>query len=208
MPRTCTWGYRRGGIFESHDAGRDWRPLNKGVAADFIPTPDPEFGHDPHCIVLHPTKPERLYHQNHCGIYRLDRPSDTWERIGRNMPAEVGDIGFPMVVHPRDPDTAWVIPMDGTTIWPRTSVSGRPAAYRTRDAGSTWERLDAGLPRRDAWLTIKRQAFGADTCEPVGLYFGTTSGEVWASSTEGEGWRSIARHLPEVYSIVAGMVEE
>ena len=196
-----------GGTFESKDGGRTFKALNKGVAADFMPTPDPEFGHDPHCVIQHPLRPTRFYQQNHCGIYRLDRPSDTWVRIGKNMPADVGDIGFPMVAHPRDPDTAWVIPMDGTTVWPRTSVGGRPAVYRTSDAGNTWERQDAGLPQHDAWLTIKRQAFGADTCDPVGLYFGTTSGEVWVSDDEGASWRTIARHLPEIYSVVAGMVE-
>jgi len=199
-------GISTGGIFESCDAGRRWRPLNKGVAADFIPTPDPEYGHDPHCIAIHPARPDRLYHQNHCGIYRLDRPGETWERIGRNMPTEIGDIGFPIVLHPRDPDTAWVIPMDGTTIWPRTSVAGRPAVYRTSNAGAAWERQDDGLPREQAWLTIKRQAFGADNCDPVGLYFGTTSGELWMSATEGESWRLITQHLPEIFSVSAGMV--
>ena len=196
-----------GGTFESKDGGRSFNALNKGVAADFIPTPDPVFGHDPHCVVQHPMRPTRLYQQNHCGIYRLDRPSDTWVRIGKKMPTDVGDIGFPIVIHPRDPDTAWVIPMDGTTVWPRTSVGGRPAVFRTSDAGNSWQRQDAGLPQRDAWLTIKRQAFGADTCDPVGLYFGTTSGEIWVSDNEGASWRTIARHLPEIYSLVAGMVE-
>src|SRR4029077_18287343 len=85
------------------------------------------------------------YHQNHCGIYRIDRPSDTWERIGNNMPKEIGDIGFPMVLHPRDPDPAWVFPMDGTQVWPRTSPGGKPAAYVTRNAGKTWQRLHNGL---------------------------------------------------------------
>ena len=199
-------GISTGGIFESKDSGATWRPLNKGVAADFIPTPDPEYGHDPHCIVLHPTLPSRLYHQNHCGLYRLDRPGDTWVRIGRNLPPEIGDIGFPIVVHPRDPDTVWVIPMDGTTVWPRTSVGGRPAVYRSADAGSSWERQDDGLPREHAWLTIKRQAFSADACDPVGLYFGTTGGELWMSATQGDSWRLIAQHLPEIYAVSAGMV--
>jgi photosystem II stability/assembly factor-like uncharacterized protein len=197
-------GMSSGGTFESTDRGASWRPLNAGVAADFNPEPDPEYGHDPHCMALHPLSPDRLYQQNHCGIYRIDRPSDRWERIGRAMPAEVGDIGFPITLHPRDPDTVWVFPMDGTTVWPRTAIGGRPAVYRSTDAGASWERQDAGLPREQAWLTVKRQAMAADACDPVGLYFGTTSGEIWASEDEGASWRQIAAHLPHVYSIETG----
>jgi hypothetical protein len=196
-----------GGVFESLDRGASWRPLNKGVEANFLPDPYPEYGQDAHALAIHPLKADRLYQQNHCGIYRIDRPSDTWERIGRNMPAEIGDIGFPIVVHPRDADIAWVFPMDGTTVWPRTSPGGRPAAYRTRDAGATWERQDRGLPREQAWLTVKRQAFTCDAQDPVGLYFGTTSGELWMSADEGAHWQPIAAHLPEIYSVVAATVD-
>ena len=197
-------GLSGGGVFESTDGGADWHPLNQGCAADFMPDPDPEFGHDPHTVRLHPARPDRLYQQNHCGIYRIDRPSDRWERIGRAMPEEIGDIGFPITLHPRDPDTVWVFPMDGTTVWPRTAIGGRPAVYRTTDAGASWERQDTGLPREQAWLTVKRQAMAADASDPVGLYFGTTSGEVWASADEGASWRQIAAHLPQIYSIETG----
>ena len=190
-----------GGLFESRDGGATWRPLNKGVAADFLPDKDPEYGHDPHCVVLHPLRPDRLYQENHCGIYRLDRPGETWQRIGKNMPEEIGDIGFPIVVHPRDPDTAWVFPMDGTTVWPRTSPGGRPAVYRTSDAGAIWRRQDRGLPRAQAWFTVLRQAFAADDRDPVGLYFGTTSGEIWMSGNEGRSWRCLVSHLPQVHSV-------
>src|SRR5439155_432834 len=154
-------GLSTGGLFESTDEGATWRPLNRGVAADFLPEKNPEFGHDPHCVVIHPDMPDRLWQQNHCGIYRLERPGVEWERIGKNMPKAVGDIGFPIVLHPRDTDTAWVLPMDGTTVWPRTSVGGKPALYVTRDAGRSWRRQDAGLPAR-AWLTVKRQGLAAD----------------------------------------------
>lgn len=200
-------GMSSGGIFESTDRGASWSPLNRGVAAEFIPVPDPEYGHDPHCVRIHPTNPDRLYHQNHCGIYRIDRPSDTWVRIGEAMPKEVGDIGFPMVVHPRDPDTAWVFPMDGTTVWPRTSIDGRPAAYRTRDGGASWERQDRGFPSEQAWWTVKRQAMTADALDPVGLYVGTTSGEIWTSTNEGESWSRIVGDLPHVYAVETGELE-
>jgi hypothetical protein len=116
----------------------------------------------------------------------------------------VGDIGFPIVLHPRDPDTVWVFPMDGSNVWPRTSVDGKPGAYMTRDAGASWKRLDAGLPRENAWWTVKRQAMCGDSHDPVGLYFGTTSGELWMSGDEGRKWKCIARHLPEIYAVEAG----
>ena len=196
-------GLSGGGVFESTDGGADWAPLNAGCAADFLPDPNPEYGHDPHTVRLHPQRPDRLYQQNHCGIYRLDRPDTTWVRIGDNMPRDVGDIGFPIELHPRDPDTAWVFPMDGTDVWPRTSPDGRPAVYVTHDAGDSWERQDDGLPTR-GWLTVKRQAMTLDDRDPVGVYFGTTSGEVWASTDEGASWTRILEHLPEIYSVESG----
>ncbi|HTP50498.1 MAG TPA: exo-alpha-sialidase [Anaeromyxobacteraceae bacterium] len=194
-------GMSSGGVHESLDRGRTWAPIVQGmeVVEGFNPA-DLAF-HDPHCVRLCPAKPDRLYQQNHCGIYRIDRPSTEWVRIGRNMPKAVGDIGFPMVVHPRDPETAWVFPMDGTSVWPRTSPGGHPAAYVTRDGGKRWRRLDAGLPKSQGWWTVKRQAMAADGGEPVGLYVGTTGGELWASRDEGRRWSCIARNLPEIYAV-------
>ena len=116
------------------------------------------------------------------------------------MPTDVGDIGFVIGLHPRDTRTAWVFPMDGTDVWPRTSPDGRPAVYATHDAGQSWLRRDQGLPKR-GWLTVKRQGMAIDQHDPVGIYFGTTSGEVWASTDTGESWGQIAAHLPEIYSV-------
>ena len=194
-------GMSSGGVFESTDAGAGWKPLNAGCSADFYPDPYPEYGHDPHCVRQHPLVPDILYQQNHCGIYRMQRPAGTWVRIGASMPKKIGDIGFPIVLHPRDPDTVWVFPMDGTTVWPRTSPGGKPAAYVTRNAGKSWQRQDAGLPPRQGWFTVKRQAMSGDAHDPVGLYFGTTGGELWASRNEGAKWNCIARHLPEIYAV-------
>ena len=202
-PQHLYIGMSAGGAFESTDGGARWHPLNRGVAADFLPQPDPEYGHDVHCLRLAPSAPDVLYQQNHCGIYRLRRPAERWTRIGEKMPKAVGDIGFPMVVHPRDAKTVWVLPMDGSTVWPRTSVGGKPAIYGTRNAGASWQKLARGLPAKDAWWTVKRQAMCADARDPVGLYFGTTSGEVWASTDEGRRWRCVARHLPHIYSVEA-----
>jgi len=195
-------GLSAGGVFESTDGGADWHPINAGCAIAFLPETDaePEFGHDPHCVRLHPTHPDRLYQQNHCGIYRMDRADARWVRIGDNMPRATGDIGFPIELHPRDPDTAWVFPMDGTDVWPRTSPDGLPAVYRTRDAGTSWTRCDDGLPA-PAWYTVKRQAMTVDEEPSVGVYFGTTSGEIWASADEGDTWNCLASHLPEIYSL-------
>jgi len=190
-----------GGVFESPDQGATWAPLNRNVETNFGPDPYPEYGQDAHFIALAPTRPDRLWQQNHCGIYRLDRPSQTWTRIGKAMPAEIGDVGFTIVPHPRDADTAWVFPMDGTDVWPRTSPGGRPAVYRTRDAGASWERQAEGFPDEQGWFTVKRQAFCADAMDPVGLFLGTTGGELWSSVDEGRSWRQIGAHLPEIYSV-------
>jgi hypothetical protein len=192
-----------GGVHETLDRGRTWTPLVHGMeVVEGFDAANIAF-HDPHCVRLCPSNPNRLYQQNHCGIYRLDRPLKEWTRIGKRMPKQVGDVGFPMVVHPRDANTAWVLPMDGTSVWPRTSPGGKPCTYVTRNGGKSWQRLDTGLPKGQAWWTVKRQAMSADARDPVGLYFGTTSGELWMSRDEGKRWVCIARHLPEIYAVEA-----
>ena len=200
-----------GGTFESTDRGGSWKPLNLGVAMDFAPPKtdgtEYEFGHDPHCVIQHPTTPDRLWMQNHCGIYRIDRPSDRWVRVGKNMPKEIGDVGFGIVTHPKDANSAWVFPMDGTGDWPRTSPGGKPAMYMTRDGGETWKRCDEGLPREQAWWTVKRQALAADVREPMGIYLGNTGGEVWTSTDEGMSFTCLFRHLPHIFSVTVGEVE-
>jgi len=194
-------GVSGGGVFESLDEGKHWQPLNRGCLADFKPEPYPEFGQDPHCLRMHPAAPDVLWQQSHCGIYRLERPGDEWSRVGDNMPRDVGDIGFPIELHPRDPDTAWVFPMDGSDVWPRTSPGGKPAVFRTPDAGASWQRLDSGLPTANAFLTVLRQSMAVDAFDSIGVYFGTTTGQIWASRDEGESWQRIADNLPHVYSV-------
>jgi hypothetical protein len=205
-PQHLYFAMSGGGVHESRDGGRTFAPLVNGLeVVEGFDRSDVTF-HDPHCVRLCPSNPDRLYQQNHCGIYRLDRPSHTWVRIGKSMPKRVGDIGFPLVLHPRDDRTAWVFPMDGSTVWPRVSPEGIPAAYVTRNGGKTWQRLDSGLPQKQAWWTVKRQAMTGDGQDPVGLYFGTTSGELWASRDEGRKWTCIARHLPEIYAVEAAVM--
>jgi hypothetical protein len=196
-----------GGTLETTDGGTQWHCLNQGHLALFMPEPYPEYGQDPHCMRVHPADPDVLWMQSHCGIYRMVRPADRWERVGDNMPKEVGDIGFPIVLHPRDPNVAWVFPMDGTDVWPRTSPDGKPAAYVTRDAGKSWRRLDRGLPREQGWFTVRRQAMTGDAQDPVGVYFGTTQGEVWGSADEGESWSCLARHLPLIQAVECGEID-
>ena len=209
-PKRMILGLSGGGVFLSEDQGGSWRPVNGGVAMDFAPPKEDgseyEFGHDPHDAVIHPANPRRWYHQNHCGIYRLDWNEEVkeqrWKRIGNNMPKEIGDIGFPMTCHPKDDRTCWVVPMDGGTVWPRTSVGGKPTVFRTRDAGESWQCLDRGLPPR-AWYTVLRQAMAHNGGTPLELAFGTTSGDVWGSADEGDSWQSLASGLPKIMSVTA-----
>ena len=203
-PKHLYVGISCGGAFETRDRGETWTPINRGCAADFMPKEvqeTAETGHDPHCMRMHPLKPDRLYQQNHCGIYKIDRPNDRWERIGNAMPKKIGDVGFPIVLHPRDPDTVWVFPMDGGSVWPRVSIGGKPAVFRSKNAGKSWTLQNAGLPKDQGWFTVKRQCFSSDANDPLGVYFGTTSGEVWASANEGDAWKCIAAHLPHIYSV-------
>jgi photosystem II stability/assembly factor-like uncharacterized protein len=203
-PRHLYFAMSSGGIHESTDGGASFKPLIKGMeVVDGLNAANVVF-HDPHCMRMCPSNPDRLYQQNHCGIYRLDRPSDTWVRIGRHMPAKIGDVGFPIVLHPRNDNVAWVFPMDGGTVWPRTAIAGRPAAYVTRDGGKRWHRQAQGLPATQAWWTVKRQAMCGDAFDPVGLYIGTSSGELWSSRDAGSHWHNLARHLPEIYSVEVG----
>jgi photosystem II stability/assembly factor-like uncharacterized protein len=192
-----------GGFFESTDKGADWKPVQKGLYSEFLPNPEAEFGHDPHCTRMHPLNPNRIYMQAHTGIYRLDRGDGVWVRVGLNLPKEndISDYSFPIVLHPRDPDTVWVMPLDGGFPLGRVTPHGKPATYITRNAGEKWKRQDKGLPKKDGWFSVKRQGMTADTHDPVGVYFGTTGGEVWASRDEGESWTMLAEHLPEIYSV-------
>ncbi len=189
-----------GGVFESFDHGADWKPLNQGIVSEFLENPTAEYGHDPHSTRMNARDPDRLYQQNHFGVYTMDRKEGVWVRIGNKLPKGISDHGFPIVTHPRNPNVAWIFPNEAFP-YARVPHDGKPAAFVTYNAGKTWKRQAKGMPTKEGWFTIKRQAMNSDTRAPLGLYFGTTGGQVWASRDEGESWTRIADHLPEIYSV-------
>jgi photosystem II stability/assembly factor-like uncharacterized protein len=184
------------GAFRTDDSAASWKPVNKNVAAGFMPDPYPEVGQCVHKLLVHPSQPDRLWQQNHCGVYRSDDRGDTWERLdGNGLPSE---FGFPIMIHPNDPDVAWVIPEVGAEN--RVTAEGRLGVYRTRDAGASWELTANGLPEH-AWTGVLREASSSDGLDPVGLYFGTQGGSVWVSPDEGDEWIEAASNLPPILSV-------
>ena len=186
------------GTFRTDDGGESWAPKNQGVAADFFPEPDnfPEVGQCVHKLLLHPERPDRLWQQNHCGVYRSDDRGDTWERLeGNGLPS---GFGFPLALDPRDPDVAYVIPEEGAEN--RVTPDRKLGVYRTTDGGASWKLVSDGLPE-PAWGAVMREGLSYDRLEPSGVYFGTQSGSIFAS-TDGR-WTEVARQLPPVLSVEA-----
>ena len=180
------------GTFRSDDGGATWTPKNKNVAAEQAPDPYPEVGQCPHKLLLHPARPERLWQQNHCGVYRSDDHGDSWTRLdGNGLPS---GFGFPIMLDVKDPDVAFVIPEKSYEY--HYGVNGRLAVYRTRDGGQTWEPMWEGLPER-AWAAVLREASSFDEDS---VYFGTQSGSFF-SLVDGEIWVEGARHLPPILSV-------
>jgi photosystem II stability/assembly factor-like uncharacterized protein len=180
------------GTLRTDDGGQTWLPVNMNVAADYLPNPYPEIGQCVHKLLLHPARPERLWQQNHFGVYRSDNRGDCWERLDHNgLPT---GFGFPIMIDPKDPDRAFVIPERSPEY--HYSPSGQLAVYRTGDGGRTWEEMSDGLPR-PAWAAVLREAsaFDADS-----LYFGTQSGSFFALA-DGDTWVEAARHLPPILSV-------
>jgi photosystem II stability/assembly factor-like uncharacterized protein len=196
------WAVVQGyGIFETTDDGASWAPRNKGLRADW-PLENPEVGYCVHKLVMSPVDNDRLYQQNHVGMHRSDDGGLSWTEITDGLPTE---FGFAAAAHPHDRDTFYVIPLDPGHG--RTMPDGRAAVWRTRDAGSTWQRLEEGLPQRDAHLGVLREGLAMDAYEVPGLYFGTSTGQVFASADEGESWSEIASYLPAISSVEVAIVE-
>ncbi|MBI3953573.1 MAG: exo-alpha-sialidase, partial [Chloroflexi bacterium] len=192
-PRRMWVGISAAGVFRTDDGGDTWRPLNKSVRADFMPEKYPEFGQCVHHLVLAPGGARRLYQQNHCGVYRSDDGAASWREISAGLPS---DFGFNIVAHPRRPDVAYVVPLQGGEF--RCPPGGRLRVYRTDDAGATWSPLSKGLPQRNSFMGFYREAMCMDALEPAGLYLGTNTGQLYASADEGDTWRRIAATLPPI----------
>ena len=187
------------GVFHTADGGETWEPRNRGTRNDYMPEDQryPEFGQCVHSLTLAAGMPDRLYQQNHCGMYRSDDGGKSWQSIEKGLPST---FGFPTAAHPRDPETLYLIPLNGDSKG-RFVPDGKAAVWRTRDAGSHWEALRNGLPQENAFVGVLRQAMATDRLEPAGVYFGTNSGSLFASPDEGESWSSIADHLPQIHSV-------
>jgi photosystem II stability/assembly factor-like uncharacterized protein len=187
-----------GGVYRSDDGGDSWTPCNRGVRAEFLPERYPETGQCVHRVLAHPARPGRLYQQNHCGVYRSDDGGDSWVEITEGLPSE---FGYALAVDPADADVAYVIPEESSHM--RTTVGGMLRVFRTRDAGGRWEPLAAGLPQEHAYVSILRDAMCNDGLQPVGLYFGTSSGHLFASRDGGDSWELVAGYLPRILSVTA-----
>lgn len=187
------------GVFYTADGGTTWEPRNKGTRCDFLPEGQryPDYGQCVHSLAMAPGMTNRLYQQNHCGMYRSEDGGMSWESIEAGLPST---FGFPAAVHPRNPETLYLVPLNGDAQG-RFMPEGKAAVWRTRDAGGTWEDLRAGLPQENAFLGVLRQAMATDSLEPAGIYFGTSSGTLFASADEGESWQCVAQHLPSISSV-------
>ncbi len=198
-PARVTVAISAGGVYRTADTGATWSASNTGIEARFLPDTNPEFGQCVHKIAGHPDRPDQLFLQNHGGVYRSDDGGAHWVSIAGGLPA---DFGFPVVAHPHQPGTAYLYTLVADVN--RIPPDGRPAVYRTTDAGATWDRLGDGLPTAGAYgLTVLRDAMCADTAEVAGIYFGTRTGEVYVALDGEDRWAPVAQHLPDVLSLRA-----
>lgn len=190
-----------GGAYRTDDGGATWQAKNQNIRAEFLPEKYPEFGQCVHKIGLNPAQPNRLYLQNHWGLYRSDDFGDTWHDIAKGVPS---DFGFCLAVHPHDPDTAYIVPIESDEY--RCTPEGKLRVYRTRNGGGSWEPLTRGLPQKNALETVLRDGLATDTLDPAGIYFGTRSGKVYGSNDEGKSWQLIQDGLPAVVCVKAAVV--
>ena len=189
-----------GGAYRTDDGGRSWHVKNRGVRAEFMPDPYPEFGQCVHKIAQNAAQPDRLFLQNHWGLYRSDDGGDSWTDVANGVPS---DFGFGLAGHPRDPDTAFVVPLHSDEF--RCTPEGKLRVYRTRNAGRSWQAMTRGLPQKGALETVVRDAMAVDSLDPAGVYFGTRSGRLYASRDEGGSWRLVADGLPPIVCVKTGI---
>ncbi len=201
-------GISTGGHYLSEDRGKTFTASNRGVGAGFAPDPFPEFGQCVHKIADHPDTPGRLYMQNHggwaerpgIGVLRSDDHGHTWRSISEGLPS---DFGFPIVVHPHDPETVYVVPLEGST---RTCPGGAPAVWRSEDGGGSWKRLASGLPKKESFFTVLRDGMDIDELTSPALYFGTTTGQLWLGRDGGEEWSCLFDSLPPIHCVKVAIV--
>jgi photosystem II stability/assembly factor-like uncharacterized protein len=201
-------GISTGGHYLSEDGGQTFKAANQGVGAGFLPDPYPEFGQCVHKIASHKAYPGRLFMQNHggfpdapgTGVLRSDDHGQSWHSIAKGLPS---DFGFPIVVHPRKPDTLYVAPLDPPT---RTCPGAAPAVWRSENAGSSWQKVADGFPKKESYFTILRDAMDADDLSTPALYFGTTTGQLWIGREGGERWECLFNSLPPIHCVKAALV--
>jgi photosystem II stability/assembly factor-like uncharacterized protein len=184
------------GAFRSEDAGKTWKPINQGLHSQYIPDPTAEVGHCVHRIAIHPNRPDTLFMQKHWDVMRSDDGGDSWREVSGNLPS---DFGFPIAVHAHEPETIYVVPIKSDSL--HYPPEGKLRVYRSRSGGNDWEALTKGLPQKNCYVNILRDAMAVDTLEPCGIYFGTTGGQVYASADAGDSWSPIVRDLPAVLSV-------
>jgi photosystem II stability/assembly factor-like uncharacterized protein len=195
-----------GGFYRTDDGGKTWRARNVGVRAEFLPEDMryPEFGQCVHKVVSHPSNPGRLFLQNHWGLYRSDDWGDNWKDIAGGKKEVPSDFGFSMAMHPHDPNTVYIVPLESDGF--RCTPEAKMRVYRTRNGGKNWEPLTKGLPQKDAYETVLRDCLDTDTARPAGVYVGTRSGKLFASANEGNSWNEVADGLPPIVCVKAAVV--
>ncbi len=184
------------GAFRTKDGGTSWQPINRGLKSEYIPDPEAEVGHCVHRIAFHPSRPTVLFMQKHWDVMRSNDGGDTWIEISGNLPS---DFGFVIETHAHNPETIFVIPIKSDTE--HYPPEGKLRVYRSRTGGNNWEPLYQGLPQEHCYVNVLREAMSVDHLDPCGIYFGTTGGQIYASSDEGEHWQTIAENLPAVLSV-------
>ena len=190
------------GTFRSDDSGKTWQPVNRGLHSEGIPDPDAETGHCVHHVEAHPSRPDTLFMQKHWDVMRSDDGGLNWTEVSGNLPT---DFGFPIAVHPHEPETVYVVPITSDSL--HYPPDGRLRVYRSKTGGGEWEPLTAGLPQQDCYVNVYRDAMAVDTLDSAGIYFGTTGGQVYASADSGETWAPIARDLPAVLSVEVQVIQ-